>query len=304
MSVLLTGESRIVIVGATGRFGRSSLPDLRASGTNVVAGVAYREGSAGDSSLPLFSSVSSAVDATGANAAIIFVPATAALDPILETLESGVTLTVYPGEGLPVADAVRTRRVAVAAGVTYIGGNTPGLITPGEAKLGFMPTSCYRPGPVGIVSRSGSLSYEAADMLSAARIGQSTAIGIGGDAVRGLTAGEALALFHGDPATAAVVYLGEIGGTEEYDVAEYAARPDAKPVVAHIVGRTAPPGRQMGHAAALVGSYRDSWESKVAALTAAGVSVALGLSELVGLVQTALTIDFRERNSDDRDRTF
>lgn len=288
MSVLLGRRSRVVIVGATGRFGRSSLPDMRAAGTNVVAGVAYRDGSVGDSTLPLFSSVAAAVDATGADAAIVFVPAVAALDPLLETIESGVSLVVYPGEGLPVADAVQARRAAVAHRVTYVGGNTPGLITPGEAKLGFMPTSCYRPGPVGIVSRSGSLSYEAADMLSVARIGQSTAIGIGGDAVRGLTASEALDLFHGDPATEAVVYLGEIGGTEEYDVADYAARPDAKPVVAFIVGRTAPPSRQMGHAAALVGSYRDSWEAKVDALDAAGVSVARELSQLVSRVQHAL----------------
>ncbi|MGM7697798.1 succinate--CoA ligase subunit alpha [Microbacterium sp. A84] len=288
MSVLLNAESKVVVVGATGRFGRQTLEDMRAAGTNVVAGVAYKASSDVDPTLPLFSSVSGAVAQTGANAAIVFVPASRAVDPLLETLESGVKLVVYPGEGLPILDAITVRRAALANGVVYVGANTPGLITPGVAKLGFMPTDCYTPGPVGVISRSGSLSYEAAAALTTAGIGQSTAIGIGGDPIRGLTAGEAIELFHSDDATQTVVYLGEIGGDAEYEIADYAARPDAKPVVAHIVGRTAPKGKQMGHAAALVGSHRDTWDAKVEALEAAGVVVARSMRELPEDVGRAL----------------
>ena len=289
MSVLLDAGTRVVVVGATGRFGRHTLEDMREAGTIVVAGVAYKSSSNGDSTLPLFSSAAAAVAATGANAAIVFVPATRAIDPLMETFEAGVSLVVYPGEGLPITDAITARRAAKANGVTYIGANTPGLITPGGAKLGFMPTDCYMPGPVGLISRSGSLSYEAAAALTNAGYGQSTAIGIGGDPIRGLTAGEAIQLFHRDDATRAIVYLGEIGGDAEYEIADYAARPDAKPVVSHIVGRTAPEGKQMGHAAALIGSHRDSWGAKVDALEAAGVVVARSMRELPENVGRALS---------------
>lgn len=280
MSVLLDAETRVVVVGATGRFGRRTLDDMRAAGTNVVAGVAYKSSADVDPDLPLFRSVRDAVAETGANAAIVFVPASRAFDVLVETLEANLDLVVYPGEGLPIADAVSARRIAKSRKTVYVGANTPGLITPGGAKLGFMPTDCYAPGPIGVISRSGSLSYEAAAALTANGVGQSTAIGIGGDPIRGLTAGEAIRLFHEDDATNAVVYLGEIGGDAEYEIAEYATRPDAKPVVAHIVGRTAPKGKQMGHAAALVGSHRDTWEAKVEALEAAGVAVVRSMREL------------------------
>lgn len=288
MSVLLDAQTRVVVVGATGRFGRRTLDDMRAAGTDVVAGVAYKSSSDVDPALPLFTSLRSAVAETGANAAIVFVPASRALDPLLETLEAGLDLVVYPGEGLPIIDAITARRAAKANRVVYVGANTPGLITPGEAKLGFMPTDCYTPGPVGLISRSGSLSYEAAAALTTAGIGQSTAIGIGGDPIRGLTAGEAVDLFHHDDETRTIVYLGEIGGDAEYEIANYAARPDAKPVVAHIVGRTAPKGVQMGHAAALIGSHRDTWEAKVGALEAAGVEVARSMRDLPADVGRAL----------------
>jgi succinyl-CoA synthetase alpha subunit len=290
MSVLLDSRSRVVVVGATGRFGRHTLEDMRAAGTDVVGGVAYKLGVEERADIPLFSSVGAAVASTGANAAIVFVPAMRAIDSLLETLESGLDLVVYPGEGLPIADAITARRAAFLNGVAYVGANTPGLITPGVAKLGFMPTDCYMPGSVGIISRSGSLSYEAAAALTAAGHGQSTAIGIGGDPIRGLTAGDAIRLFHADDDTQAIVYLGEIGGDSEYEIADYAARPDAKPVVAHIVGRTAPKGKQMGHAAALVGSHRDTWEAKVAALEAAGVEVARSMRDLPAGVERALLI--------------
>lgn len=289
MSILLNEQSRVVVVGATGRFGRQTLNDMRDAGTQVVAGVAYKSSSGAPADVPLFSSVAAAIGGTGANAAIVFVPATRALDPLLETLEADLDLVVYPGEGLPVLDAITARRAAVQNGTRYLGANTPGLITPGVAKLGFMPTSCYTPGSVGLISRSGSLSYEAAAALTEAGLGQSTAVGIGGDPVRGLTAGEAIQLFHDDAATSAIVYLGEIGGDAEYEIAAYAARPDSKPVVTHIVGRTAPKGKQMGHAAALVGSHRDTWEAKVEALEAAGAGVARSMRDLPGLVSAALS---------------
>jgi succinyl-CoA synthetase alpha subunit len=229
-------------------------------------------------------------EATRANAAIVYVPAPAALDALVETIEAGVSLVVYPGEGLPVADAIELRACARANGARLVGPNTPGIISPGQAKLGFMPTSCYTPGPVGIISRSGSLSYETAAHLTAIGVGQSTAVGIGGDPVKGLSAGEALTLFHEDRQTAAIVYLGEIGGGEEYSVAEYRSRADAKPVVAMLVGRTAPPGRQMGHAAALVGSAGDGWQAKVEALEQAQVNVARSMAELGRLAREALSM--------------
>lgn len=295
MSVLLDAGSRVVIVGATGRFGRRTLQDMRRAGTAIVAGVDHRVGPVPtDDALPLFDSVSTAVRETGANAAIVFIPATRAVDALIETMEAGLRLVVYPGEGLPVMDAITVRRAAMHNDVVYVGANTPGVITPGVAKLGFMPTGCYEPGPVGLISRSGSLSYEAAAALTDARLGQSTAIGIGGDPVRGLTAAEAIELFHDDAQTRAIVYLGEIGGDAEYDVAAYASRPDAKPVVAHIVGRTAPRGKQMGHAAALVGSYRDTWEAKVEALGTAGARIAQSMNDLLAKVRDALESNRRE----------
>lgn len=280
MSVLLSNESRILIVGATGRFGRLTLEDMRAAGSNVVAGVSYKAKDHLDIDIPLFTSVEKAVTETGANAAIVFIPAKHALDSLLETFESGINLVVYPGEGLPVSDSIKARHISKKHEVTYIGANTPGIIVPGIAKLGFMPTACYQPGRIGLISRSGSLSYEAAALLTRHGLGQSTAIGIGGDPIRGLTAAEALQFFHEDTDTDVVVYLGEIGGDAEYEVADYAARPGSKPIVTHIVGRTAPIGKQMGHAAALVGSYRDTWEAKVKALETSGAKVVRSIADL------------------------
>lgn len=289
MSILLHQDARILIVGIAGRFGRRAVTDLRQAGTDIVAGVAYGRPPAGpDHDIPVFPTVQEARDCTEANAAIVFVPAANAFDAVIETIEAGLELVVYPGEGLPVSDAIELRASARGNGARLVGPNTPGLISPGKAKLGFMPTDCYMPGPVGIISRSGSFSYETAAHLTGLGLGQTTAVGIGGDQVKGLSAAEALALFHQDPDTAVIAYLGEIGGGEEYSVAEYAARPDAKPVVAMLVGRTAPPGKQMGHAAALVGSARDGWQAKADALAAAGVTVARTITELGALAIAAV----------------
>lgn len=280
MSILIDKATRVVIVGVSGKFGSFSLKDLPEAGTEVVAGVAPSQAGQILHGVPVFATMAEAVRETGANAALVYVPALAALDAVLEAIEAGCPVIAYPGDGLPVNDAIELRAAAKSNGVHLVGPNTPGLISPGKAKLGFMPTFCFMPGPIGLISRSGSLSYECAFRLSQAGLGQTTAIGIGGDPIRGTNAQEAIELFHKDPATKAIVYLGEIGGTEEYALADYARARASKPVAALLVGRTAPTGKKMGHAAALIGSYADSWSAKVEALEAAGVRVARSLEQL------------------------
>jgi succinyl-CoA synthetase alpha subunit len=290
MSILLDGTARVVILGITGRFGAFSLKDLAESGTKVVAGVSPgREGHAVDG-VPIFSTVQQAAQESGANAALVYVPAPVALDAVLEVIEAGIPLVSYPGDGLPILDAMEMRAAAKSQGSTLVGPNSPGIISPGKAKLGFMPSFCFKPGPIGLISRSGSLSYEAAHRLSAVGLGQTTAIGIGGDPVRGVSAAEAIELFHIDGETKAIVYLGEIGGTEEYALADYLKRPDAKPAAALLVGRTAPAGKKMGHAAALIGSHAEGWAAKVAALESAGAIVARSLDALPAAAARALGV--------------
>jgi len=287
MSVLISRESRFLIQGIAGRFGKFSARDMQAYGTRVVAGVAAGRKSEPVEGVPVFADVRSAVQATGADCSIVYVPATSALDHVIEAFAAGIRFVVYPGDELPVRDAIRMRAAARAAGATLVGPNSPGVITPGQAKAGFMPSFCYAPGPVGVVSRSGSLSYEACHRLTSAGLGQTTVIGIGGDPVKGLTAAEAIELLHADPDTRTIVYLGEIGGRDEYAVAEYARRPGAKPVAALIVGSSAPPGKKMGHAAAMIGGAADTHEAKLAALLAAGVHATGRLSEIVDCARTA-----------------
>jgi len=294
MSVLLDWATRVAILGITGRFGTFSARDLRDYGTEVVAGVAPGRGGRTIEDVPVFERVEDAVKERGANAALIYVPAPNALDAVIEAIEGGCSLVAYPGDGLPVADAMEMRAVARANGANLVGPNSPGLISPGKAKLGFMPSFCYRPGALGLISRSGSLSYEAAHRLSNADLGQTTCIGIGGDPVKGLNAAEAIELLHRDPETEAIVYLGEIGGSDEYAVADYAQQGDAKPVAALLVGRTAPPGKKMGHAAAMIGSYADTWVSKVAALEKAGVQVARSFDRLTDVARNSLAIARRD----------
>jgi succinyl-CoA synthetase alpha subunit len=288
MSILLDETARVVILGITGRFGTFSARDLPRSGTLVVAGVSPTRAGEPVSGVPVFATAQEAVRETGANAALVYVPAPLGLDAVLDAIDAGCRLLVYPADGVPVADAMEMRAAARAGGAVVVGPNSPGLISPGKAKLGFMPSDCYRPGPIGLISRSGSLSYEAAWRLSRAGLGQTTALGIGGDPVKGVNAAEALELFDADPETRAIVYLGEIGGNDEYAVAEYAKRPGAKPVVALLVGRTAPPGRKMGHASALIGAASDTWEAKVAALEAAGVAVPRSVGALAAAAERAL----------------
>jgi len=288
MSVLIDASSRMLIYGIAGNFGRFSARDLVASGSNVVAGVAAGRSETVIEGVPVFPDAHTACRSAGATAAIVYVPAPAALDAVLEVLDAGCKVVVYPGDGLPVQDAVALRAAARRRGSTLIGPNTPGLISPGKAKLGFMPSHCYTPGPLGLISRSGSLSYEAGWRLTSAGLGQSCCIGIGGDPVKGLNAAEAIELLHVDHETKAIMYLGEIGGSDEYALARYAMRADAKPTAALIVGAAAPAGKKMGHAAALVGSALDSQATKVAALRAARVHVADTLRSLVDAARAAL----------------
>ena len=288
MSVLIDAASRVLIYGIAGNFGRFSARDLASYGTKVVAGVAPGRDTRDVEGVPVFQDARTACITTGADVALVYVPAPAALDAVLEVLDAGCQVIVYPGDGLPVQDAVELRAAARRQRVVLIGPNTPGVISPGKSKLGFMPSFCYTPGSLGVISKSGSLSYEAAWRLTTAGLGQSTAIGIGGDPVKGLTAAEALELLHADRDTSAILYLGEIGGSDEYAVARYAGRPDAKPAAAMIVGAAAPPGKKMGHAAALVESLADTQVAKVDALRKAGVRVANNLRDLVRVAQLVL----------------
>jgi succinyl-CoA synthetase alpha subunit len=289
MSILLDRSNRVLIQGATGQMGTFFVEDARKYGTNIVAGVSPgREGTIVGGDVPVFASVRQAREATGADSAIVFVQPAAVLGAAIESIEAGCRLIVVTADELPVLDTIEIRAAARANGTAFVGPNSPGIISPGKAKLGFMPSFCYREGNVGVISRSGSLSYEGSKRLTMAGIGQSTVIGIGGDPVKGTTAAEALQLFHDDPETTAVLYLGEIGGSEEVFVAEYGSRNDAKPVAALIVGQTAPPGKKMGHAAALIGSKAESHQAKIAMLRAAGVHVANGAGEVVKATQDAL----------------
>lgn len=280
MSVLLDAASRIAIYGIAGNFGRFSARDLLNSGTQVVAGVAPGRSLADVEGIPVFQDMRSAREATQADSAIVYVPAPGALDAVLEAVDAGYKLIVYPGDGLPVQDAIEMRSAALRGGAVLVGPNTPGIISPGKAKLGFMPTLCYTPGPLGVISRSGSLSYEVAWRLTTAGMGQTTVIGIGGDPVKGYTAAEAIDALHADTETDAILYLGEIGGNDEAALSLYAARPDAKRCAALIVGGAAPAGKKMGHAAALIGSQAETQAAKADALRKAGVHVADTLRDL------------------------
>jgi len=288
MSILLDKSNRVLIQGVTGQMGQFFVEDARKYGTNMVAGVSPGRAGTTVGDVPVFASVANACKETGADTAMVFVPPSAVLGAAIEAIEAGCRLVVATADEMPVLDAIEVRAAARANGAVFVGPNTPGLISPGKAKMGFMPSFCYTQGNVGVISRSGSLSYEGSKRITLAGIGQTTVVGIGGDPVKGTTAAEALALFHKDPDTKAILYLGEIGGSEETFVAEYAASSGAKPVAALIVGKTAPPGKKMGHAAALIGSKAEGHAAKQKMLRDAGVFVADGLGQVVEAMRAAL----------------
>ncbi len=288
MSILLDKSNRVLIQGVTGQMGQFFVEDARKYGTNMVAGVSPGRAGTKVGDVPVFANVATAVKETAADTAMVFVPPSAVLGATIEAIEAGCRLVVATADEMPVLDAIEVRAAARANGAVFVGPNTPGLISPGKAKMGFMPSFCYLQGHVGVISRSGSLSYEGSKRITQAGIGQTTVVGIGGDPVKGTTAAEALALFHKDPDTKAILYLGEIGGSEETFVAEYASSTGAKPVAALIVGKTAPAGKKMGHAAALIGSKAEGHAAKQKMLRDAGVFVADNLGEVVAAMRAAL----------------
>jgi len=287
MSVLLGRDTRVLVQGM-GREGTFHAMRMREYGTTVVGGVVPGSGGTTREGFPVFDTVAQAVDATDANASIIFVPAAGSMDAMLEALDAELGLVVAITEGTPVHDMLKVASVLTHAATTLIGPNCPGAITPGQCKIGIMPAENFAPGPVGFVSRSGTLTYEIAHLLTEAGLGQSTCIGIGGDPVIGLPTPDAVRLLNEDPATEVLVIVGEIGGSAEEHAAEYLRAYGKKPAVALIAGRSAPPGKRMGHAGAIVSGNQGTAESKVRAFEEAGIPVANAPSEIPGLVKKAL----------------
>ena len=284
MAVLVDKSTRVLVQGITGREGTFHTEQMQLYGTKVVAGVVPGKGSSTHLGVPVFDTVADAVASTGADASFIIVPPPFAADAIMESADAGVALTVCVTEGIPVLDMVRAKVFTDGAGTRLIGPNCPGVLTPGECKIGFIPNHVARPGGVGIVARSGTLTYEVIQALSLAGYGQTTAVGIGGDPVLGSTFTDILPLFAADPATEAVVLVGEIGGSDEEDAAEMIREGFDKPVVAFISGRTAPPGKRMGHAGAIISGGKGTAQSKIEALTAVGAAIADTIEDIVTLV--------------------
>lgn len=273
MSILVDSNSRVLVQGITGREGSFHTQQMVEYGTNVVAGVT--PGGAGKevAGVPVFNTVADAVVATEPNVAIIFVPARFAPDAIFEATDNGIPFVICITEGIPVADMIPVYAHVQQRGSRLLGPNCPGLITPGQAKIGIMPGFIHTPGPVGLVSRSGTLTYEVVDALTRAGLGQTTAVGIGGDPVIGTSFVDVLGMFQEDPATELIVMIGEIGGSDEEVAAQFIQQHVTKPVVGFIAGQTAPPGKRMGHAGAIISGGSGTAAEKMAALSAAGVRV-------------------------------
>jgi succinyl-CoA synthetase alpha subunit len=288
VSILVDRDTRVLVQGITGREGSFHTEQMVEYGTNVVSGVTPGGKGKSVAGAPVFDTVADAVVETAPNVAIIFVPARFAPDAIYEAVDNGLPLVVCITEGIPVADMVPLYAHAQNQGIRLLGPNCPGLITPGEAKVGIMPGFIHTPGPVGVVSRSGTLTYEVVDALSRAGTGQSTAVGIGGDPVIGTSFVDVLGLFEADPATEAIVMIGEIGGNDEETAARFIQEHVTKPVVGFIAGQTAPPGKRMGHAGAIISGGSGTAAEKMAALEAAGVRVVDRPSAVPDAIQAAL----------------
>ncbi len=283
MSILVDRETRVLVQGITGREGEFHARQMLEYGTQVVGGTSPGKGGGWIAGVPIFDTVREAVDATAANASIIFVPARFAPDTILEAADAGIGVIVCITEGIPVLDMIRVRAHLDCMPVRLVGPNCPGVISPGQAKVGIMPGHIHQPGPIGVVSRSGTLTYEVVHALSEKGLGQSTAIGIGGDPIVGTGFLEVLELFEQDPQTEQVVLIGEIGGSDEQRAAEFIAAHMSKPVTAFIAGQTAPPGKRMGHAGAIIEGSEGTAAEKVAAFEAVGVRVARHPLEIADL---------------------
>jgi succinyl-CoA synthetase alpha subunit len=281
MSILVDKNTRLLVQGITGKAGGFHAKQCAEYGTNVVAGVTPgRGGETWESKVPVFNTASEARAKTGCNATMIFVPAPGAADAILEAADAGIELIVCITEGIPVLDMMRAKVGLRDKNCRLIGPNCPGIITPGQCKIGIMPGYIHKPGKVGVVSRSGTLTYEAVWQLTSRGLGQSTCIGIGGDPINGTSHTDAVRMFNEDPGTEAIILIGEIGGTGEEDAAAYIKEHVKKPVAAFIAGATAPPGRRMGHAGAITSGGKGTAEGKIAALEAAGVGIARTPAEM------------------------
>ncbi|MDX2183023.1 MAG: succinate--CoA ligase subunit alpha [Gemmatimonadaceae bacterium] len=289
MAVFIDKNTKLIVQGITGRDGSFHAKQMMEYGTQVVGGVTPGKGGMKfEDKVPVFDTVEQAVQATGANASVIYVPPMGAADAIMEAAAAGVQLIVCITEGVPVLDMTVVRPFVIEKGARLLGPNCPGLITPGESKVGIIPGRICTPGPVGIVSRSGTLTYEIVYQLTRAGIGQTTCVGIGGDPINGTSFIDALEAFEKDPKTKAVCMMGEIGGTDEQEAAEFIKREMKKPVVGFIAGQTAPPGRRMGHAGAIISGSSGTAAEKIEAFKAAGMGVAARPKDFVDLIKARL----------------
>lgn len=288
MSILINKDTKVIVQGITGRDGAFHTAKMKAYGTNIVGGTSPGKAGQEIEGVPVFNSVEDAVKATGANASVIFVPAAFAADAIMEASYAGIELVVCITEHVPVQDMIKVTPVLKKHGTKLIGANCPGLITPDECLIGILPAMIFKKGNVGLISRSGTLTYEVVNMLTESGLGQTTCVGIGGDAVSGLYFIDLLEMYENDPATEAVVLIGEIGGDAEEQAARFIKEKMTKPVVAFIAGQSAPPGKRMGHAGAIISSGSGTAEEKIKAFKAADVPVAKEPREIPGLVKEKL----------------
>jgi len=288
MSIWVNSDTKVVVQGLTGKEGRFHAEKCHEYGTKIVAGVTPGKAGQDVDGVPVFNTVVDAVEATGANASLIFVPPPFAADAILEAADAGIEVVICITEGIPARDMIRVQRILQGLPTRLVGGNCPGVITPGECKLGIMPGHISIPGPIGVVSRSGTLTYEAIGQLTALGLGQSTCVGIGGDALPGTNFIDCLEAFAADYDTEGIVMIGEIGGNAEEEAAEFITNFVRKPVVAFIAGQTAPPGRRMGHAGAIISGGKGTAADKIAALEAAGIAVAKTPAEIGITMKRAL----------------
>ncbi len=288
MSILVDKNTRVLTQGITGATGQLHTRACKEYGTKMVGGVVPGKGGTDFEGIPIFDTVEQARKATGCNATVIYVPPAFAADAMLEAIAAGIELVICITEGVPVLDMVKVKAYLAGSNSRLIGPNCPGIITPGECKIGIMPGYIHKPGDIGVVSRSGTLTYEAVYQLTQLGIGQSSCIGIGGDPIVGTGHIDALKLFNEDPKTRGVIMIGEIGGTAEEEAAEYIKQNFKKPVVAFIAGQTAPKGRRMGHAGAIISGGRGTAADKIAALKAAGISVAMSPADLGSTMKAVL----------------
>lgn len=290
MSILVNKDTKLLVQGITGRDGQFHTGRMKEYGTNIVAGTSPGKGGTFVDGIPVFDSVEEAAKATGANTSIIFVPAPFAADAILEASFAGIELVVAISEGVPILDMIKVTPILKQNGTKLIGPNCPGLITPDEALIGILPGMIFQKGNIGLMSRSGTLTYEVVNMLTNSGMGQSTVVGIGGDPVAGLYYIDLLEMYQNDPETQGIVLIGEIGGDAEEQAAEYIAKHVTKPVVSFIAGQTAPPGKRMGHAGAIISSGSGTADEKIKAFAKAGVPVAKEPSEIPVLLKEKMVV--------------